>query len=339
MQTNAQSPIAPDVAAALRIVSTPQSILCGTDFSDAAAGAVEVAAALAKRLGEPLVLVHAVNDQSRAHLPGELRESLSLYARAQLHEERERLHRDQVKLIEDFHIGPPDEILLREAGNHGARLCVLATSRRSSLARKLRHGLTERVAETAHVPTVVVRDPTPLVRWAQGQRRLRVLVGADFSPPSEAALRWVHWLQQTGPCDVVVAYLEPIPMPYPSGDQYYTMLMEEMAQKTARVRESCFRQRIRALLGRSRVRVRVEEDWGRSDAHLIHLAAEEHIDLIVIGTHSRQGWQRLAHHSVSRGVLRYAPLNVASSPIRSKRPHLPCRRAMTTWTPHTIAFT
>jgi nucleotide-binding universal stress UspA family protein len=314
MQNSANSPIAPGVYSVPRMTPAPQTILCGTDFSDAAAGAVEVASALARRLGEPLVLAHAVNDQSRAHLPGELRESLSLYARARLHEERERLHRENVKLLEEFHIGSPDAVLLEQAENHSARLCVLATSRRSSLARKLRQGLTERVAEAAHVPTVVVRDPAPLVRWAEGERRLRVLVGADFSYPSEAALRWVHWLQQTGPCDVVVAYLEPIPMPYLSGDQYYTMLMEEMAQKTARVRESYFRQRIRALLGRSRVRVRVEEDWGRSDAHLIQLAADEHIDLIVIATHSRQGWQRLAHHSVSRGVLRYAPLNVACVP-------------------------
>jgi len=64
----------------------------------------------------------------------------------------------------------------------------------------------------------------------------------------------------------------------------------------------------------ARVRVRFEAGWGYSDAHIIELAAQERADLIVVGTHSRSGWQRFGHHSVSRGVLHYAPRNVACVP-------------------------
>jgi hypothetical protein len=64
----------------------PACILCGTDLSDDARHAVEVAAAIAKRGGDSLVLVHAVNDGAQENLPGELRESLSFYARSQLRE-------------------------------------------------------------------------------------------------------------------------------------------------------------------------------------------------------------------------------------------------------------
>jgi circadian clock protein KaiC len=51
-------------------------------------------------------------------------------------------------------------------------------------------------------------------------------------------------------------------------------------------------------------------------ASTLSMASEERADLIVIGTHSRCGWHRLGHHSVSRGVLHYAPLNVVCVPAK-----------------------
>jgi len=302
-----------------KIALFPASIVCGADFSKEAAQAVEVAAMLAKRLGEPVVLVHAVNEQRRGDLPGDLRDSLVLYARAQLHDELERLRTLQVEVIEAFRVGAPDAVLLDEAAAHHARLVVLAAAKRRSLSRRLPGGVTERIAEAAHAPTLVVRNPSPLLRWARGERRLRVFLGADFSAPSEAALRWVDWLRQIGPCDVVVAYLDHGLAPYPAADGFPSLLVDDMALKTKRMQERYFRQGVRTLLGRSRVRVRFERNWARSDAHLIQLAAEERADLIVIGTHSRCDWHRLGHHSVSRGVLHYAPLNVACVPAQAFR--------------------
>jgi nucleotide-binding universal stress UspA family protein len=289
-------------------------IVCGTDFSDASAQAVEVAAAFAKRVSEPVVLVHAVNEQSHGSLPGTLRDALALYARARLYDERERLGAQQVELIEAFSAGMPDAVLLQEAAVSHARLVVLAASKERRRPNRLHGGVVERVAEASDAPTLVVRNSTPLLRWARGDGRLRVLVGADFSAPSEAALRWIDWLRQMGPCDVVVAYLEPSPVSYPAADLCPVRIIDDVILETTRQQERYFRRWVRALLGRLNVRVRFEEGWGHSDAHLIHLAAEERADLIVIGTHSRRGWNRLGHHSVSRGVLRYAPFNVACVP-------------------------
>ncbi|MDR3401099.1 MAG: universal stress protein [Chthoniobacter sp.] len=297
-----------------QIAPLSAAVICGTDFSDWAAHAMEVASAFAQRLGEPLVLVHAVNDKSQENLPCELRESLSLYARAQLHDEEERLRALKVEMIAALRVGPPAAVLLEEVVAHHGRLIVLAAEKGRFPTRWLHSGVTERVAEAASVPTLVVRDPAPLLRWANGGRRLRVLVGADFSAPSEAALRWVAWLRSMGPCDIVVACLEPIPALHPTGDLFPSLLMDEMVLKTTHMQERSFRRRVRNLIGSSRVRVRLERDWGHSDAHLIQLAAEERADLIVVGTHSRRSWHRLGHHSVSRGVLRYAPINVACVP-------------------------
>jgi hypothetical protein len=90
--------------------------------------------------------------------------------------------------------------------------------------------------------------------------------------------------------------------------------MDEFVLGIARKQDSVFRRHVRELLGTSHVRIRFEYGWGHSDAHLIELAVEERADLVVVGTHSRHGWRRFGHHSVSRGVLRYAPLNVACVP-------------------------
>ena len=297
--------------------SVSTGIMCGTDFSEASTQALEVAAALAKRLDEPLTLMHTVSDRSQENLPAELRESLSLYAHAQLHEEEERLRVLKVQTVEILRVGAPELVLPEEAVARRARLLVLAAEKVGFPSRWFHGGVSERIAEAAPVPTLVVRDSAPLLRWMSGERRLRVFVGADFSAPSEAALLWVDWLRKIGPCDIVVACLESTPPLYMNHGLFPSLLMDEMVLKSAHIQERFFRHRIRTLLGASRVRVHFETDWSCSDAHLIQLAVQERADLIVTGTHSRHGWHRLGHHSVSRGVLRYAPLNVACVPCQA----------------------
>lgn len=299
---------------AVPIIATKASILCGTDFSQNARQAVEAGAALAKRLDEPLVLVHALDDEARTTLPTEVRESLCLYERAQLHEELELLREAKVKVIEAFSAGKPDVVLVKSGMVHNARLLVLSSQGRRPLGGWVLGTVAERTAEASLVPTLIVRTAAPFTRWALGGRSLRVFVGADFSAPSEAALRWVQWLRQVGPCDVSIAYLEPTLPAVNAFNMSPAPAVVELLVKAERVQARCFRQRVRALLGSTRVRIRVEKGWGRSDAHLIQMAREERADLIVVGTHQRHGLDRLGHLSVSRGVLHYAPMSVACVP-------------------------
>lgn len=296
------------------LIATKTSIVCGTDFSQHAAQAVEAAAALARRLDEPLVLVHAVERESRTALPAELRDSLCLFERAQLHEELERLRAAKVEVIEDFRAGKPDAVLVEAAIAQHARLLVVSSHGRKPPGRWVLGSVAERAAEASPVPILVVRAAAPFTGWALGKRRLRVFVGADFSAHSEAVLRWVAWLRQLGRCDILVTYLEPtLPANGPFGMDP-SPIVAEMLDRTEQLQARCFRQRVRAVLGTSRVRVRIEKGWARSDAHLIQVAREERADLIVVGTHQRHGLGRLGHLSVSRGVLHYAPMSVACVP-------------------------
>ena len=231
--------------------------------------------------------------------------------------DQERVRACEVQMIEAFSVGAPAEVLLQQAAAHRARLIVLGASGKRHLSH-MRHGnVAEQVAEAADMPTLIVRNAAPLLRWIKGERRLRIMVGADFGAPSDAALRWTNEFRSIAPCDLVVAHLDHNPTAYLGRDLSAATLMDELVLEIARKQDRVFRRHVRALLDTSHVRVRFDYGWGHSDAHLIELAAEERADLIVVGTHSRHGWHRLGHHSVSRGVLRYAPLNVVCVPERT----------------------
>jgi nucleotide-binding universal stress UspA family protein len=61
----------------------------------------------------------------------------------------------------------------------------------------------------------------------------------------------------------------------------------------------------------------VRQGFDRTDEHLIALAEHAEVDLLVVGSHQRSRIDRLWRGSVSRGVLLFAPLSVASVPRSS----------------------
>ena len=81
-----------------------------------------------------------------------------------------------------------------------------------------------------------------------------------------------------------------------------------------RILESEVSEKVGALLGEGVARVRVEPSIGRADARLVEMAREEQSDLVVTGTHQRHGLSRVPHPSISRGVLRDAPMSVVCIP-------------------------
>ncbi len=314
---NEPTPAGPQGTAPL--AATKTTIVCGTDFSQQAEQAVEAAAALARRLNEPLVLVHAVDNESRQTLPTDVSDSLCVFERMQLHDALERLRASNVDVIESFRSGRPEDVLLEVVTAKSARLLVVSSHGREAPERWVLGSVAERAAESSPVPTLVVRSAAPFTAWTLGKRRLRVFVGADFSAPSEAALRWVAWLRQVGACDVVVAYVaQTLPASGPN-EMVSSPIVAEMLDRTEAVQTRFFRRRVRAALGASQVRVRFERGWERSDAHLIEVARDERADLIVVGAHQRHGLDRLGHRSISRAVLNYAPMNVACVPVAAAR--------------------
>ena len=190
----------------------------------------------------------------------------------------------------------------------------------------------EHVAVRAPVPTLVVRSAVPFEAWARGERPLKVFVAFDFTGTSEAALRWIKDLAAAGPCEVVVGYID-----WPVGEAgrlgiTSPFLLSHNPPQLQRILERELSERISALLGEGVARIRVEPSLGRADVPLVEIAREEQADLVVAGTHQRHGLGRVAHPSISRGLLRDAPMSVACIPAARvetiERQSAPIRRVL-----------
>ena len=289
-------------------------IICGTDFSKPAAQAATAAAAFAAQFEDSLQLVHVREGTGLAALDPGVLATLTAGVAGRLGTEADRLRRLGAVVKEQVVTGVPDEELVALSRRRGARLLVLSSLGRRAPGRWLIGSVSERAAEGAALPTLVVRDAAPFTAWAAGKRALKVLVAVDFTIPAAAALRWVKELQRVGPCDIIVAHVA-----WPPAEQARLGLdgplsLTELPPAAQQGRERELMDTVREILGADAARVRVVPGWGRADAALLELAGQESADLVVTGTRQQHGLERLAGSSVSRGLLRYAPMSVVCVP-------------------------
>ncbi|RKH59145.1 universal stress protein, partial [Corallococcus llansteffanensis] len=149
------------------------AIICATNLSADAAHAATVAATLAGRLGEPLVLLGVADEVPDAEAPDTL-----AVAEAGLAAESARLRALAGTVQPRMHRGGSVDTLLGEEDCRDARLVVVAAQGwRTSPWRKT--SLAERLARHGCAPVLVVRRDTALLDWARGRRRLLVVVAVD----------------------------------------------------------------------------------------------------------------------------------------------------------------
>lgn len=288
-------------------------MVCGSNFSDFSTQAAQAAAALA----EHLVVVHAVEAEPGVEdIAGGSWKPVALSASKRLHSEQEMLQALHMATVESaLRSGDPTAAMLEEARRHAARLLVVGAARERVHHLWPATTVAEAVAETAGIPTLIVRQAAPFLQWVQGERRLRVFVATDSSAPSEAALRWVDRLRQAAPCEIVAVSLETDFPIFAGAETVPSLFMDEMALKTAHAQERSFDSEVRTRFGLRNVSALFEKATRNAGAKLVQLGAEHRADLIVVGTHSRTGWHRIGHHSVSRFVLRHAPVSVLVCPV------------------------
>jgi nucleotide-binding universal stress UspA family protein len=137
-----------------------------------------------------------------------------------------------------------------------------------------------------------------------------ILVPTDFSGPSDAALEYARGLAATFGASLHVLHV--IEAPYASGALGTGAVNDETPALYAELFE-----RARAALARrvsasdrTRLNATTEIVTGRTDTRIIEYAVERGIDLIVMGTHGRQGMAHLLMGSVAEKVVRAAPCAV-----------------------------
>ncbi len=289
-------------------------IIFGTDFTEHASHAGTAAAALAQRLGDTLFVVHAIDSDGFRSVSPKMLDSLFASTRADLDAEADRLRKLGPTVKAELLKGTPDEVMVEKAATAGARMMVVSSLGKRAAKRWLLGSVSERVAETSPVPTLVVRQDEPFVAWSAGQRPLRILCAYDFTPTADAALAQIKALRDIGPCEVVVAQVD-----WPLGEKIRLGIpgpvpLDANHPEVQAILERDLREKIIPVLGEKDVRIRVEPGLGRPDFRLIEIAKTERTDLIVTGTHQWRGVERLWHVSTSRGLLHYAPMSVMVVP-------------------------
>jgi nucleotide-binding universal stress UspA family protein len=239
----------------------------------------------------------------REQLPKHARDVLIPSARERLHAEAGRARKLGAQVEESVLAGWPEEGINERAHRSQARLVVFGAPEFGVLARWLRGSVAEVVAESCTVPTLIVHSAAPFEKWTREDRPLRVLIAMDTDPVSEAALRWLASWRAMLPCDITIAHIDP------AAGGHATLAAEARHSISGQLLEKA-----RRILG-FEPKLRVVASAGNPDDELIELAGADHADLLVVGTHQRHGLDRAWHHSVSRAVLRHAPMNVVCVPF------------------------
>ena len=276
------------------------AILCGTDLSAASGGALDVARALAARRGDEAVfLVHVADDNKSPVELERTRASLDAIAAKQ-----PAAPAVKPELI----VGEVGEALTQFSETEGGELIVIA--HHSTHGSVIRLGSTAaKIIQHASVPVVALRDPAPWLAFAAGQRPLRVLVGVDDSSTCDLSVQWVHALRKLGPVEVVLGAIY-----YPDdAAAHYGLTTDSLVDRHPEIEALLARDMLRKFGGDSgSVVARPRRGLGRIGDHMIDLAREENIDVIVVGTAQKTGMSRLG--SVSSVIVEDAPQSVVCVP-------------------------
>jgi len=278
-------------------------ILVPLDGSELAEGAIAYAVALAKALGEHVVLMTAwegTESELGANFPAmalEIEQKASSYYNTYLEGIRARVGTgivSETKVV----AGDAAEQILQVADDVKARLLVIATHGRSGIGRWLYGSTAGRLLRTSKVPIVAV-GPHALEKSTAEVSMSHIMVPLDGSPLSEAALpvartlaaalkgrvtlvRAVRWAVQTYPYSLPDAYIPQVDEELEAGAKAY--LREQEAQVTE-------------------VPVDAFVVRGAIADGLIDVVEKQAVDLVVMTTHARGGFLRAALGSTADRML------------------------------------
>jgi nucleotide-binding universal stress UspA family protein len=212
-------------------------------------------------------------------------------------------------VIED---GAPAETIIAQSDVIGADLIVIGAVGRTGDHRRHLGSVAAGVVERAHLSVLVARP---------GGETGRILLATDFSNPAEPAARLAaaEAVNRCGSITVVhsvelmdgaLAMGEPAAIPPITLAAYPVEEMRQVAHD-----------RLAETLVHLGVAGEIEVTEGPPSDAIVEVAGRTHADLVVIGTHSHSGIDRLLLGSVALRVVREAPCSVLVA-----RPLMPPRR-------------
>lgn len=291
-------------------------LLFPTDFSDPAEHAGLYAAALARRTGARVTILHAL---VAPYAPGAVTPEEWLEVTRRLtQQEEERVRAAFAALTEgrDFRglpvrtlvrTGPIEHEILETMRRGPVDLVVMGTHGRGMVGRAVLGGVTAKVVRLSPRPVLAVRWPGARIRtpWgkvlvgpapaAGGPALDRILVPLDGSPLAEGILPEIEAL--AGPLGAAFTLVKVIERP--------TYPMLDVAAVQSRETEEAVRylDRVKAALEADGFPVQAEVLFGDPARSILDHAAEAGAHLIAMATHGRSGLDRWLLGSVAEKVL------------------------------------
>ncbi len=143
----------------------------------------------------------------------------------------------------------------------------------------------------------------------------KILLPTDFSAACEPSLQYGLDLAERLSAEVVLVHAYSVPV-YPVMEGMLiappTLLVEIATHSAAEL------EKLRARVQRPSLRISTRAIEGPAAEGIVACAREEHCDLIVMGTHGRTGWRRLAVGSVAERVMRTAMVPVLTVGSKSE---------------------
>ena len=277
-------------------------ILFPTDGSDTAERALDLAVAVADAHDAELHVLYVAdtNQPSLSRIQGQVVDALEGEGQRIVDEAGSRARNAGVDVTTDVIQGGPSRTILDYVDDRGVDFVVMGTRGEHDVERLLLGSVTERVVRSAPVPVLAVPPDSDRTYPPES-----VLVGTDGSDGSDAALgEGIDLASDAGATLHVVSVLE---------DSLLGIDVRSAAAADERER------RDENLLATARQRaedagVAVEtaiEEGGVVDS-LNDYAADNGVDLVVVGTHGRTGIDRRLLGSVTEDLLRTADVPVLS---------------------------
>lgn len=291
------------------------TIVCATDFSQPASEALAVAAEIARKRGERLLIWHAVQppmgDPIAPH-----GEAIRAECATRLEAEAEPIQASGLTVVTEAVVGYPDHELPSRMPVDTTLIVAGARGHRQG-AHWLIGTVVERLARVATTPLLVVREAAALRGWIDGTKTLNVVVATDLSAVSDFALRRAALLRGLGPCNVELLYVEYPPSEYARLGVGGPICVHRPHPLIDDVLSRELSRRTETLDLGGDVSTRIARTLGETGALIALEAAEVSADLVVVGAHQRHALSRVWHSSIAHGVLHSAETNVLLIPFHT----------------------
>jgi len=285
-------------------------ILCPVDFSEASKHAIDQAVVMAGFYKSRVTALHVLSPLTFA-VPGLPSSSDEVSEQARLRrlttEEFAAAAARGIGLDVLIDVGQPAAAILERATGLPADLIVMGTHGMSGFQHFVLGSVTEKVLRKASCPVLTV---PPRVQATSQLPFKRLLCAVDFSDVSLDAVRWALSLAEESGARLTLIHVLEWPWEEPPPPMIEELPFEQGAAlaEFRRYLEESAKKRLESLIPESvpASQVTTMLRSGKPHVQILHVAADEQTDLIVIGVHGRNPVDMALFGSTTNQVVRRA---------------------------------